>query len=63
MQEASACLWFDDQAEEAAVFCMSLFPDSRILETRRFPEGAPRPVGSVMTKLDIAAMQRAYDGS
>ena len=42
------CLWFDDQAEEAAAFYTSLFPDSRILSTVPYPEGAPGPTGSVM---------------
>jgi len=42
-------LWFDDQAEEAAQFYVSLLPDSRIVEVARYGPGAPRPEGSVMT--------------
>ena len=42
-------LWFDTQAEQAAEFYCSVFPNSRILSTTRYPEGAPGPTGSVMT--------------
>jgi predicted 3-demethylubiquinone-9 3-methyltransferase (glyoxalase superfamily) len=43
------CLWFDDQAEAAAEFYTSVFPNSRITRVTRLPEGAPRPAGMVMT--------------
>ena len=49
MQTVSTCLWFDDQAQEAAAFYMSLFPNSRILDTKYYLEGSPRPAGSVLT--------------
>lgn len=49
MQNVSTCLWFDDQAEEAAAFYVSLFPNSRIIDTKYYLEGAPRPAGSVLT--------------
>ena len=49
MQNVSTCLWFDDQAEEAANFYVSLFPNSRILETKRYHEGGPQPAGTVLT--------------
>ncbi len=42
-------LWFDGQAEEAAKFYVSLFPNSKILEVTRFGEIGPGPTGSVMT--------------
>jgi predicted 3-demethylubiquinone-9 3-methyltransferase (glyoxalase superfamily) len=42
-------LWFDTQAEEAAAFYTSLFPNSRIGTVARYPEGGPGPAGSVMT--------------
>ncbi len=42
-------LWFDFQAEEAAGFYVSLFPNSRIRHIARYPEGAPGPAGAVMT--------------
>ena len=49
MQNISTCLWFDRQAEEAAAFYVSLFQNSRIIDTKRYLEGSPRPAGSVMT--------------
>jgi predicted 3-demethylubiquinone-9 3-methyltransferase (glyoxalase superfamily) len=42
-------LWFDTQAEEAASFYTSVFPNSRIVSVSRYPEGAPREAGMVMT--------------
>jgi predicted 3-demethylubiquinone-9 3-methyltransferase (glyoxalase superfamily) len=33
------CLWFDDQALQAAEFYCSLIPDSRIDQVGRYPEG------------------------
>jgi len=49
MRRIATSLWFDDQAEEAAQFYVSLFPESRVLEVARYGPGAPRPEGSVMT--------------
>lgn len=48
----SPCLWFDDQAEEAARFYTGIFPNSRINLTTRYGtagfEVHGRPAGSVM---------------
>lgn len=41
-------LTFKDQAEEAARFYTSIFPNSRITSITRYPGGAPLPEGSVM---------------
>lgn len=49
MPNVTPFLWFDSQAEEAANFYVSVFPNSRITETTRYPEGAPAPAGTVMT--------------
>ena len=49
MQKITPFLWFDDQAEEAARFYVSLFEDSEITDVTRYPEGAPGEPGSVMT--------------
>lgn len=49
MQKISPCLWFDSQAEEAANFYVSVFPNSRIVSTTRYVEGLPQPAGTVMT--------------
>jgi len=42
-------LWFDTEAEQAAEFYCSVFPDSRVVGLTRYPEGGPGPAGSVMT--------------
>ena len=42
-------LWFDTEAEEAASLYCSVFKNSRILSTTRYPEGSPGPAGEVMT--------------
>ncbi len=49
MPSITPFLWFDDQAEQAAQFYASVFPNSRVLEVTRYGEGAPGPAGSVMT--------------
>jgi predicted 3-demethylubiquinone-9 3-methyltransferase (glyoxalase superfamily) len=48
-QKITPFLWFDTQAEEAANFYVSIFPDSEILGVSRYGEGSPGPAGSVMT--------------
>lgn len=49
MQKISPFLWFDDQAEEAANYYVSIFKNSSILGVSRYGEGAPRPAGSAMS--------------
>lgn len=51
MATLGTCLWFDDQAEEAARFYTSLFPRSRIVSVNAYPTQTPseKPVGSTMT--------------
>lgn len=48
MQKITPCLWFDDQAEEAVNFYLSLFPDARILQVTYYSEAGPGPEGSVL---------------
>lgn len=42
-------LWFDSEAEQAAEFYLSIFPDSRVVSVAHYPENSPGPAGSVMT--------------
>jgi predicted 3-demethylubiquinone-9 3-methyltransferase (glyoxalase superfamily) len=49
LQSISPCLWFNGQAEEAAQFYLSIFPDARVLEVLRWPEGGMAPAGTVLT--------------
>lgn len=52
-QRLSVCLWFDDRAEEAARFYVSVFDNSRVVGVTRYDEEGARvsgrPAGSVMT--------------
>lgn len=43
------CLWLDTQAEDAARFYCSVFPNSKITATSYYSEAGPRPKGSVLT--------------
>jgi len=49
MQRIYTCLWFDDQALEAASFYVSVFPNSRVVEIKYYLDGAPSPPGTVLT--------------
>jgi predicted 3-demethylubiquinone-9 3-methyltransferase (glyoxalase superfamily) len=49
MQKITPFLWFDTQAEDAAKFYTSIFPNSKILSVTRYREVGPGPKGSVMT--------------
>jgi predicted 3-demethylubiquinone-9 3-methyltransferase (glyoxalase superfamily) len=53
MQKITPCLWFDNQAEEAAKFYTSIFKKSKIRKLSRYAkegfETHGRPAGSVMT--------------
>lgn len=49
MQKITPFLWFDTQAEEAAKFYTSTFPNSRIVTVARYGDAGPGPKGSVMT--------------
>ena len=49
MQRITPFLWFDHNAEEAVNFYVSIFRNSKIISTSRYPEGAPAPAGTVMT--------------
>ena len=53
LQKISPCLWFDDQAEDAVGFYLSIFPNSKITNTAYYGEAGHdfhgKPPGSVMT--------------
>jgi predicted 3-demethylubiquinone-9 3-methyltransferase (glyoxalase superfamily) len=48
MQRITPCLWYDTQAEEAANYYVSIFPNSRIVKIARFGDAGPGPKGGVM---------------
>jgi predicted 3-demethylubiquinone-9 3-methyltransferase (glyoxalase superfamily) len=47
-QRITPFLWFDSNAEEAASFYVSVFPNAEITEISRYGEAGPRAAGSVM---------------
>jgi predicted 3-demethylubiquinone-9 3-methyltransferase (glyoxalase superfamily) len=53
LQRITPCLWFDDQADLAAHFYISIFPNSRIGAVSHYGEAGfeihHRPAGSVLT--------------
>ncbi len=53
MQPITPFLWFDSEAEQAAAFYVSLFPNSKILNTTRYTEAGKdihkKEPGSAMT--------------
>jgi predicted 3-demethylubiquinone-9 3-methyltransferase (glyoxalase superfamily) len=50
INKIAPCLWFDDQAEEAARFYCSIFPNSKLDAVSHYSkdESHGRPAGSVM---------------
>ncbi|MGI0019643.1 MAG: VOC family protein [Nitrososphaera sp.] len=48
MQKITPFLWFDNQAEEAANFYVSIFKNSKIVGVTRYGEAGQGPKGSVM---------------
>src|SRR5688500_20121239 len=53
IQKIAPCLWFDDQAEEAAEFYTAIFSNSKVLNISRYGEAGQeihgKPAGTVMT--------------
>jgi predicted 3-demethylubiquinone-9 3-methyltransferase (glyoxalase superfamily) len=49
VQKITPFLWFNDQAEEAVNFYISLFKNSRIVSLSRYGDAGPGPKGSVMS--------------
>lgn len=49
MPRISPFLWFDTQAEQAAQFYVSVFPNSKITDVTHYGEAGPRETGMVLT--------------
>jgi len=49
MQKISPFLWFDNQAEEAVHFYVSVFKNSKVGKIARYGDAGPGPKGTVMT--------------
>jgi predicted 3-demethylubiquinone-9 3-methyltransferase (glyoxalase superfamily) len=48
MQKITPFLWFDDQAEEAMNFYVSIFKNSKVVSITRYGDEGPGPKGTVM---------------
>jgi predicted 3-demethylubiquinone-9 3-methyltransferase (glyoxalase superfamily) len=48
MQKITPFLWFDDKAEEAAKFYVSIFKNSKMGNVSRYGDAGPGPKGTVM---------------
>jgi predicted 3-demethylubiquinone-9 3-methyltransferase (glyoxalase superfamily) len=48
MSKIAPCLWFNGEAEQAASFYITLFPDAAIGAVSRYGEGAPFPAGTAL---------------
>ncbi len=48
-QKITPFLWFDNQAEEATNFYVSIFKNSKVISVDRYGEAGPGPKGAVMT--------------
>jgi len=46
MNKITPFLWFDDKAEEAMNFYVSIFKNSKVLDISRYGKGAPYPEGT-----------------
>jgi predicted 3-demethylubiquinone-9 3-methyltransferase (glyoxalase superfamily) len=65
-QKMTICLWFENQAEEAALFYTSIFKDSKMgkisrygkegFEIHKMPEGSAMVVNFRLNALDIMAL-------
>lgn len=49
MQKITPFLWFDDQAEEAMHFYVSIFKPAKVVSVVRYGDAGPGPAGTVMT--------------
>ncbi len=57
MQKITPMLWFNDQAEEAAKFYVSVFKDAKILETSYYGEGSPAPGKVLVVKFQLEGQE------
>lgn len=49
MSQIIPYLWYDDEAEEAVQYYVSIFKDSKIENISRYGEAGPMPAGTAMT--------------
>jgi predicted 3-demethylubiquinone-9 3-methyltransferase (glyoxalase superfamily) len=57
MQRITPCLWFDDQAEEAAAFYTGIFRNSRIMSVSRYGEAGREVHGKAPGTVMVVAFE------
>jgi predicted 3-demethylubiquinone-9 3-methyltransferase (glyoxalase superfamily) len=62
MHTITPCLWFDGNAEEAAKFYVSLFPDSRIDAVRTAPSDYPAGASGKVLTVEFTLMGQPFLG-
>jgi len=65
MQKISPCLWFNDNAEAAVDFYLSIFKDGKILRKTDYPqvpteERPPWPLGAKVMTVDFELFGQTY---
>lgn len=60
MQKIVTFLWFNDNAEEAMNFYVSIFKNSKVVRVTRYGDAGPGPKGKVMTATFQLAGQEFY---
>ena len=60
MSKISPCIWFNDEAEEAAKFYVSLLPDSRIDHIQRNPIDSPGGKAGTVLVVDFTLAGQKY---
>jgi len=58
MSKITPFLWYDREAEEAANYYVSIFPNSKILQVTHYGEAMPLPKGTAMTVVFELAGQK-----
>ncbi|MBV9553250.1 MAG: VOC family protein [Alphaproteobacteria bacterium] len=62
MSGITPCLWFDGNAEEAAAFYVSVFPDSRVDAVHRAPGDYPSGKAGGALLVEFTLMGRPFSG-
>lgn len=62
MKTITPCLWFDGNAEEAAIFYTSLLPDSRIDAVHKAPGDFPSGTKGAVLTVEFTLMGRPFLG-
>jgi len=61
MNKITPFVWFNNEAEDAANFYLSIFPDGKKIDELRVTEAGPGPVGSLLTlTIELLGQQMVF---